>query len=117
MWLFAGDVGNRSTVAYRCSGAACDRISRTQVVCDLCEKVFADSGLAIEEFRALFVPDRNRVNRRADRPPPPGTAARNLGAERQHAPRTIRIPIPRIPIPRIACLGEAPDIGARRDSA
>ncbi|MFG6201037.1 hypothetical protein [Nonomuraea sp. JJY05] len=48
-------------MAYRCTVAACDRISRTQVMCDLCEKAFRKSGLAPEEFRAGFVPDRNRV--------------------------------------------------------
>ncbi|MEU6721924.1 tyrosine-type recombinase/integrase [Nonomuraea sp. NPDC046802] len=60
-WLFTGDVDNRSTVAYRCTVAACDRISRTQTLCDLCEKAFRKSELALEEFRACFVPDRNRV--------------------------------------------------------
>ncbi|MDP4505309.1 hypothetical protein [Nonomuraea turcica] len=59
--LFTGDVDNRCTVAYRCTVAACDRISRTQVMCDLCEKAFRKSGLAIEDFREGFVPDRNRV--------------------------------------------------------
>ncbi|MFI7642316.1 tyrosine-type recombinase/integrase [Nonomuraea sp. NPDC049400] len=59
--LFTGDVDNRCTVAYRCTVVACDRISRTQIMCDLCEKAFRKSGLAIEEFRAGFVPDRNRV--------------------------------------------------------
>lgn len=59
--LFTGDVGNRSTVAYRCTVAACDRISRTQVLCDLCEKAFAKSELTVEEFRSCFVPNRNRV--------------------------------------------------------
>ncbi|MFD1541757.1 tyrosine-type recombinase/integrase [Nonomuraea guangzhouensis] len=60
-WLFTGDVDNRSTVAYRCTVAACDRISRTQALCDLCEKAFRKSELALEEFRDSFVPDRNRV--------------------------------------------------------
>ena len=59
--LFTGDVGNRSTVAYRCTVAACDRISRTQVLCDQCEKALPASGLALVEFRAMFVPDRNRA--------------------------------------------------------
>ncbi|MEV4177788.1 hypothetical protein [Nonomuraea sp. NPDC049709] len=59
--LFTGDVDNRSTVAYRCTVAACDRVSRTQVLCDLCEKALRASGMALEEFRAGFVPDRNRV--------------------------------------------------------
>ncbi|MEV4001945.1 tyrosine-type recombinase/integrase [Actinomadura sp. NPDC049753] len=59
--LFTGDVSNRSTVAYRCTVAACDRVSRTQALCDHCEKALPGSGLALEEFRAVFVPDRDRV--------------------------------------------------------
>ncbi len=59
--LFTGDVNNRSTVAYRCTVAACDRVSRTQALCDQCEKALPGSGLALEEFRAVFVPDRDRV--------------------------------------------------------
>lgn len=59
--LFSGDPDDPRSVVYRCATAACDGLSRTRGLCATCEKAFRASELKLREFRAVFVPDRNRV--------------------------------------------------------
>ncbi|MEU9606350.1 tyrosine-type recombinase/integrase [Streptomyces sp. NPDC048057] len=59
--LFTGDVEHRGTVVYRCQTAACEGLCRARGLCATCEKAWRVSDLPAKEFRALYVPDRNRV--------------------------------------------------------
>ncbi|MCI3932102.1 tyrosine-type recombinase/integrase [Streptomyces sp. AN091965] len=54
-------MNNRRTVVFRCTVAACGGLSKTRGLCATCEKAHRASGLALKEFTAVFVPDRNRV--------------------------------------------------------
>ncbi|MCF3167072.1 MULTISPECIES: tyrosine-type recombinase/integrase [Streptomyces] len=60
--LFSGDVDNPGTAVYRCDVAACDALTRTRRgLCAGCEKAHRAGELGLKEFKALHVPDRNRV--------------------------------------------------------
>ncbi|WP_434600471.1 tyrosine-type recombinase/integrase [Streptomyces sp. A5-4] len=59
--LFTGDVDNPGTVVYRCGTAACASMARTRGLCTTCEKALKASPLGVKEFKAVFVPERNRV--------------------------------------------------------
>jgi integrase len=59
--LFTGDVDNPATVVYRCGTAACQGLARSRGLCTTCERAFKTSSLTIKQFKAEFVPERNRV--------------------------------------------------------
>ncbi|KUL69412.1 MULTISPECIES: tyrosine-type recombinase/integrase [unclassified Streptomyces] len=60
--LFSGDVDNPGTAVYRCDVAACDALTRVRRgLCATCEKTHRGGNLGLKEFKALYVPDRNRV--------------------------------------------------------
>ncbi|MFG2546967.1 tyrosine-type recombinase/integrase [Streptomyces sp. NPDC048594] len=60
--LFSGDVDHAGTAVYRCDVAACDALTRTRRgLCARCEKTHRASSLGLKEFKATYVPDRNRV--------------------------------------------------------
>lgn len=60
--LFSGDVDHVGTAVYRCDVAACDALTRTRRgLCATCEKARRAGGLGLKEFKATYVPNRNRV--------------------------------------------------------
>ncbi|WP_327298999.1 MULTISPECIES: hypothetical protein [unclassified Streptomyces] len=60
--LFSGDVDHAGTAVYRCDVAACDALTRTRRgLCAICEKTHRAGSLGLKEFKATYVPDRNRV--------------------------------------------------------
>ncbi|MGW7283020.1 tyrosine-type recombinase/integrase [Streptomyces sp. NPDC054844] len=60
--LFTGDVDHAGTAVYRCDVAACDALTRTRRgLCATCEKTHRAGSLGLKEFKAAYVPDRNRV--------------------------------------------------------
>ncbi|WJV51743.1 hypothetical protein [Streptomyces flavofungini] len=60
--LFSGDVEHAGTAVYRCDVAACDALTRVRRgLCATCEKTHRAGSLSLKEFKAVYVPDRNRV--------------------------------------------------------
>ncbi|MFF3748058.1 tyrosine-type recombinase/integrase [Streptomyces kronopolitis] len=59
--VFTGDVEHPRTVVYRCGTAACDALARAKSLCTTCAKAQRVSGLSMKEFKAVFVPVRDRT--------------------------------------------------------
>ncbi|MBB5939511.1 tyrosine-type recombinase/integrase [Streptomyces zagrosensis] len=59
--MFTGDVGHPRTVVYRCGTAACEALARAKSLCTSCAKAQRVSGLSMKEFKAVFVPVRDRT--------------------------------------------------------
>ncbi|MFI9724666.1 tyrosine-type recombinase/integrase [Streptomyces sp. NPDC052396] len=59
--VFTGDVEHPRTVVYRCGTKACDALARAKSLCTTCAKAQRASGLSMKEFKAVFVPVRNRT--------------------------------------------------------
>lgn len=58
--VFTGDADHPRTVVYRCGTAACDAFAHARSLCSACAKAQRASGLAMKEFKAVFMPVRNR---------------------------------------------------------
>ncbi|KUM75873.1 integrase [Streptomyces griseorubiginosus] len=60
--LFSGDVDHAGTAVFRCDVAACDALTRIRRgLCATCDKSHRAGSLGLKEFKAAYVPDRNRV--------------------------------------------------------
>ncbi|WP_031076294.1 tyrosine-type recombinase/integrase [Streptomyces sp. NRRL WC-3742] len=58
--VFTGDIDNPRTVVFRCGVAACDQLASARSLCTACGKAHKASGMLLKEFKATFVPVRDR---------------------------------------------------------
>jgi integrase len=59
--VFTGDIDNPRTVVFRCGVAACDQLASARSLCTACGKAHKASGMLLKEFKATFVPVRDRA--------------------------------------------------------